>query len=160
METAHENGVFLVGAFVDLPSFIWLWRIAAWAMGFTVFTYGLQVVTALSLRLVRGQRPRWVPWVRSLHIALGLVLIALVLLLVTVGIIGTLGHYGSLGHSSHLVAGLGVVTLVLLSGLSATQIHRTSWGRPLHLGLNGILLIALAWVSWTGWQVVQKYLPS
>ncbi|MBH8562472.1 DUF4079 domain-containing protein, partial [Nostoc sp. CENA67] len=76
------------------------------------------------------------------------------------GIIGTLGHFGSLGHSSHLVAGLTVVVLVLLSAFSATQISpRRTWARPLHISVNIILFVGFAWVSLTGWSVVQKYLP-
>lgn len=98
--------------------------------------------------------------VRSLHYGMGWILVVLVLLLLGIGIIGTLGHYGSLGHSPHLVAGLMVVALVLLSAWTATQISpERSWAKPLHLTLNALLFIALSWVSWTGWTVVQKYLP-
>jgi hypothetical protein len=32
------------------------------------------------------------------------------------------------------------------------------WAKPLHLGTNLVLCVALAIVSWTGWTVVQKYL--
>lgn len=127
-------------------------------MGFALLAYGLQALSALFLNTSRQQRPGLVPVVRSLHIATGIVLILLVLLLLAIGIVGTLGHYGSLGHSTHVWAGGSVVILVLLSGLSATQISRTFWARPLHVTLNGILFVTLAWVSWTGWQVVQKYL--
>jgi hypothetical protein len=82
-----------------------------------------------------------------------------VLLLLSIGIVGTLGHFGSLGHSPHLIAGLLVVGLVLLSAGSATQISpKRPWARPLHVTTNAILFFALAYVSWTGWTVVQKYL--
>jgi hypothetical protein len=98
--------------------------------------------------------------VRSLHYTMGISMVSLVLLLLAIGIVGTLGHFGSLGHSPHLVAGLIVVALVLLSAFSATQISaRRSWARPLHIGVNIILFIGFAWVSLTGWIVVQKYLP-
>ena len=127
-------------------------------MGFTLLAYGLHTLSAFFLNTSRNHRPGLLPLVRSLHVATGIVLVGLVLLLLAIGIVGTLGHYGSLGHSSHVWAGSSVVILVLLSGLSSTQINRTFWGRPLHLTLNGILLVALIWVSWTGWQVVQKYL--
>ncbi|HIK31008.1 MAG TPA: DUF4079 domain-containing protein [Oscillatoriales cyanobacterium M59_W2019_021] len=145
---------------MDLPSFIWLWRIAAWSMGFSLLMYVLLAVTGGSLfwhRQAQQPRPRW--W-RSLHIAFGSILVGLVLLLLAVGIIGTLGHFGSLGHSPHLFAGLTVVALVLISAASATQIHpRHPWVRHLHIGTNIALLGALAWVLLTGWVVVQKYLP-
>ena len=127
-------------------------------MGLTLLAYALQAMTAIFLNHSRRYRPELRPWLRSLHISIGLALIGLVLLLLAIGLAGTLGHYGSLGHSSHLWAGLTIVGLVFLSGLSASQICETSWGRPLHVSINGILLGALAWVSWTGWQVVQKYL--
>lgn len=84
----------------------------------------------------------------------------LVLLLLAIGIVGTLGHYGTLGHSPHLIAGLTVVGLVLLSAGSATQISaKRSWARSLHVGTNITLFVGLLWVSLTGWSVVQKYLP-
>lgn len=86
---------------------------------------------------------------------------ALVLLLLAIGIVGTIGHYGSLGHSWHLLAGFAVVDLVFVSVWSAVQIGPTRpWARPIHIGTNFILLVALAWVSLTGWEVVQKYLPN
>lgn len=87
-------------------------------------------------------------------------MVGLVLLLLAIGIVGTLGHYGNLGHSPHLVAGLTVVVLVLISAGSATQISpKQPWARPLHISTNLALLIGFAAVSLTGWSVVQKYLP-
>lgn len=97
---------------------------------------------------------------RSLHYFLGWILVALVLLLLGIGIVGTLGHYGSLGHSPHLIAGLIVVALVLFSALSASQISaERPWAKRLHISINALLFLGLSWVSWTGWTVVQKYLP-
>lgn len=101
------------------------------------------------------------PTLRQFHVGLGVVLVLTVLLLLSIGIVGTLGHFGSLGHSWHLPAGLTVVGLTLASAWSATQINHPQrpWARSLHLTLNGLLAIALALVSWSGWIVVQKYLP-
>jgi hypothetical protein len=100
------------------------------------------------------------PWLRWLHVGLGSILVFLVLLLLSVGVVGTYGHFGTLGHSAHLPMGLAVVALVLTSAWSAKQIHpQRPWARPLHVSLNGILLVGFAAVTWTGWQVVQKYLP-
>lgn len=99
-------------------------------------------------------------WLRPLHLAIGGVIIFLVLLLLAVGLVGTVGYYGSLGHSPHLVAGLTVVSLVLFSGWTALQISpQRPWARRLHLGTNLALLVGFMAVSWTGWAVVQKYLP-
>lgn len=102
----------------------------------------------------------WSGLVRSLHVGLGIILVALVVGLMTIGIVGTLGHFGSLGHSPHLGAGLAVVALTVASAWSASRINPDRpWARPLHLTLNGVLAVTLAAVSWTGWIVVQKYLP-
>lgn len=145
---------------MDLPSFIWLWRIAAWSMGLSLCAYGLLLLVGgwlLAGRLGWLPRPRWG---RSLHIGLGVVLVALVGVLLSIGIVGTLGEYGTLGHSAHLPAGLTVVALVALSAWSGGRIHPSRpWSRPLHWSANAALGIAFGLVTWTGWQVVQKYLP-
>jgi hypothetical protein len=120
---------------------------------------------ALSGLMIVALRQRWltptlIRWLRPLHYSLGGTLVILVLLLLTVGLVGTYGHYGNLGHSAHLPLGLGVVALVLASAWSSTRIHpQRPWARPLHVGLNITLLFSFAGVTWTGWQVVQKYLP-
>ena len=84
----------------------------------------------------------------------------LVLNLLTIGVIGTLGEYGHLGHSIHLVAGVTTVGLVLTSAAFSSRIHPSRpWARRWHIRINGLLFLAFAFVSWTGWSVVQKYLP-
>lgn len=148
------------GAPVDLPSFLWLWRIAAWAMGFSYVVYVLLALSGGWLFWLRRSRQPRPDWVRPLHYVLGAALCGSVLLLLWIGVVGTLGHYGSLGHSPHLLAGLAVVDLVFLSAWSAMQIGpRFRWARSLHIGINTLLLIGFVWVSLTGWTVVQKYLP-
>jgi ABC-type amino acid transport system permease subunit len=153
---------------MDLPSFVWLWKIAAWSMGLSLLAYLLLAVTGILMFQVRtSRRLSFIPAfggenqkVRDLHFLIGCCMVSLVMLLLAIGIVGTYGHFGSLGHSSHLLAGLIVVALVLVSAFSATQIKaRKSWARPLHIGTNIILFIGFAWVSITGWIVVQKYLP-
>ena len=146
---------------MNLPSFMWLWRIAAWSMGFTVTLYMILAVVGWILRKQRlEERSRFRHWLRALHYGLGGVLVALVLILLGIGLVGTLGHFGSLGHSAHFPAGLTVVVLTLGSAWSASYISpRRSWARRLHLACNGLLCMALVWVSWTGWIAVQKYLP-
>jgi hypothetical protein len=149
---------------VDLPSFLWLWRIAAWAMGFTLFAYLIQAITGYTIaQSRRGNLPRLsatvITGISGVHRSSGVVLLLLVLLLLVIGLVGTLGHYGDLGHSVHLPLGLLVVGLVLASAATAAQIlqdHPTA--RQTHVLINGGLFLALALVSWSGWTVVQKYL--
>lgn len=129
-------------------------------MGFSLMAYLLLAASGSWItyaRLTQRKRPQWL---RSFHYTVGGGLVVLVLVLLGIGIIGTLGYYGSLGHSTHLPAGLSVVSLVLLSAWSATRISpKRPWARSLHLGTNLVLLIGFALVSLTGWGVVQKYLP-
>ncbi|MDX2211884.1 MAG: DUF4079 domain-containing protein [Oculatellaceae cyanobacterium bins.114] len=145
---------------MNLPSFLWLWRIAAWSMGLSLLAYVLLAATGTGMFYSRssgGSRP---DWLRSLHFGIGITMISLVLLLLAIGIVGTLGHFGSLGHSAHLPAGIIVVLLTLLSGWSATQINpERTWARTLHIGTNLVLLVGFTLVSLSGWIVVQKYLP-
>lgn len=129
-------------------------------MGLAVTGYLLLATTGLGHAYWRKRLGYSPGGLRSLHLILGLALVVLVLLLLTIGIVGTLGEYGRLGHSIHLPLGLAVVTLVLASAWSATQISvERPWARSLHLALNGALGLTLAGVGWSGWQVVQKYLP-
>ncbi|MDX2271707.1 MAG: DUF4079 family protein [Cyanobacteriota bacterium] len=153
---------------MHLPSFLWLWRVAAWSMGLTWLLYLLLAVMGWILTRQR-LRPQWRlglsrPHWRQLHLSLGILLVACVLLLLGIGIVGTYGHYGSLGHSWHLPAGLAVVALVCLSALLGLSIQGSPTGRGTirrewHVVVNGVLLLALLGVTVSGWQVVQKYLP-
>lgn len=144
---------------MHLPSFLWLWKIAAWSMGLSIAAYGILAVSGFWLFNRRTQRHPRPQWLRPLHYSIGIIMAILVLLLLGIGLVGTVGHFGSLGHSPHLAAGLIVVALVAVSVWSATQIPQKPWARSLHITMNTILFFAFAWVSWTGWIVVQKYLP-
>ncbi|AFY61983.1 DUF4079 domain-containing protein [Synechococcus sp. PCC 6312] len=151
---------FLI-AKINLPSFLWLWRIAAWSMGGVLCCYFLLTFSGLGLSYTRLKKIKRPNGLRFTHLIFGTGLVGLIFLLLIIGLMGTYGYYGSLGHSWHLVAGLIVVALGVGSAISALQIHpQRAWARPLHLTLNGLLLIALGVVAWTGWAVVQKYLPE
>ena len=145
---------------MDLPSFLWLWKIAAWSMGFSLLAYTILGFSGFWLwrhRNLQKARPRYF---RTFHYVVGMIMVGLVLLLLGIGIVGTLGHYGDLGHSTHLAAGLIVVLLVSVSAFSAHQISvKKAWMHTLHITTNIILCFAFLWVSLTGWGVVQKYLP-
>ncbi len=150
-------------SFVNLPSFLWLWRIAAWSMGLAVTGYMLLALTGGWMWVKRSTQQQPCPpgWLRALHLTLGFILASLVLLLLGIGIVGTLGHFGSLGHSMHLPVGLAVVGLTLMSAWSAVQISPAKlWARTLHLTINLFLGVALTLAGITGWDVVQKYLPG
>lgn len=130
-------------------------------MGGVLLCYLLLFISGLGLSYTRLQKIKRPSGLRLTHLTIGTGLVGLILLLLVIGLIGTYGYYGSLGHSWHLLAGLIVVVLGLGSGISAWQIHpQRVWARPLHLTLNGLLLVALGVVAWTGWAVVQKYLPE
>jgi Protein of unknown function (DUF4079) len=146
---------------MNLPSFLWLWKIAAWSMGLSLMAYSGLAITGFAIaygRKLQQSRPAW--W-RTVHLVMGCTLVTLVLGLLAIGIVGTLGHYGNLGHSVHGVVGVFVVGLTLLSAGIALQIRKGKpWARTLHVRLNLILGVAFLSVLWTGWVVVQKYLPD
>ncbi|MGB5960117.1 MAG: DUF4079 domain-containing protein [Coleofasciculaceae cyanobacterium] len=145
---------------MNLPSFVWLWKIAAWSMGLSLLAYLMLAISGMTLFSKRTSLQSQPTWLRGAHYITGWVMVGLVLLLLAIGLVGTLGHYGNLGHSGHLIAGWFVVALVLLSAGSATQINpQRDWARAVHVGTNIVLFLGFAWVSLTGWEVVQKYLP-
>ncbi len=145
---------------MDLPSFLWLWKIAAWSMGLSLLCYTILGVSGIWLFWRRAKKKPRPPWLRPLHYTIGISLVILVILLLAIGIMGTLGYYGNLGHSPHLVAGIITVILVLISAVSALQINpQRPWMRSIHVTTNLILLLSFAFVSLSGWVVVQKYLP-
>ncbi len=144
---------------LNLPSFIWLWRIAAWSMGLSITAYFILAFSGGFLWKFRQDKSLRPPWLRPFHWGIGITMVTLVLILLSIGLIGTVGYYGSLGHSLHLPAGLIVVTLVLLSAWSSTQIHpQRPWARTLHISINVGLFLSFLFVGLTGWSVVQKYL--
>lgn len=129
-------------------------------MGLSLLAYFMLGITGSLMFFKRHSAAPQPNGLRPLHYFIGWIMVSLVLLLLAIGIVGTLGHYGTLGHSAHLIAGLAVVALVLLSAGSATQINpNRPWVRAVHVGTNIVLLVGLTWVSLTGWIVVQKYLP-
>ena len=145
---------------MNLPSFLWLWKIAAWSMGLSLTFYAILGISGSWMFYCRQRKLVRPQWLRPFHYAMGGIMVGLVLLLLSIGLIGTIGHYGSLGHSFHLLAGILVVILVLISAVSATQISpKRPWVRSLHIGINIILFFGFLFVGLSGWTVVQKYLP-
>lgn len=128
-------------------------------MGLSLTLYVALLVTGGRIWYGRSHQSEQSALLRIAHLVLGGLLVTLVLLLLSIGIVGTLGEHGSLGHSWHLWAGLLVVMLVLSSAGAATQIAHHAWARFLHVALNGILFIGFLAVTYSGWTVVQQYLP-
>ncbi len=146
---------------MHLPDFIWLWRSAAWSMGFALLAYSILAVSGGGILYTRVKEQPRPLWLRPLHYGMGIILVSLVLFLLAIGLVGTWGHFGSLGHSWHLLAGLSVVSLVIASAITASQITpQRPFMRQLHRGINLILFLGFLWVLATGWIVVQKYLPG
>lgn len=128
-------------------------------MGLAIAAYAILAGSGGWLFYLRQTRQPRPAALRPFHYITGSLMVLLVLLLLGIGIVGTLGHYGTLGHSPHLIAGIVVVNLTLLSAWSAARIHPSRpWARTLHLSCNALLFLAFAFVSWSGWSVVQKYL--
>lgn len=127
-------------------------------MGLSLLAYLLLGITGIglfSLRHFKRSRPSWL---RMAHYITGLVMVSLVLFLFAIGLGSTLALYGTVGRSQHLIAGLSVVVLVLLSAGSATQISpKRPWARTVHVSINIVLFVGFTWVLLTGWEAVQKY---
>jgi hypothetical protein len=129
-------------------------------MGLSIFAYTLLIISGIWLSVSRRQKKPRPLILRPFHYLTGLTMVGLILLLLSVGIIGTFGHYGNLGHSPHLIAGLLVVILSIISAISGLKIQASRpWLRSLHLTTNFLLLWGFIFVSLSGWDVVQKYLP-
>jgi hypothetical protein len=146
---------------MNLPSFLWLWKIAAWSMGLSLTAYSILAISGFAIASRRRSEQPRPAWWGTAHFVMGWILVTLVVGLLAIGIVGTLGHYGNLGHSIHGVLGVVVVGLTLVSAAIALQILGGKPGaRALHIKINLVLGGAFLWVLWTGWIVVQKYLPD
>ncbi|MBD2099321.1 DUF4079 domain-containing protein [Leptolyngbya sp. FACHB-261] len=148
---------------------LWVFQFPAWSMGFCLVIFpalGLTGYYIRQYRLEQWQRQKLRPqWLSNSHWWLGMAFLALMVFLWLFGVVGTIWRHGSLQYSGHFWAGNVMLALTLLSVWSAQQMNNREtptairlWLRPLHLGTNAVILIGLAWVSWTGWEVVQQYI--
>lgn len=97
---------------------------------------------------------------RVVHLILGAAIIFLVLFLLAIGLVGTLGHFGSLVQSPHFAVGLTVVGLTIAAAVTGLRISPDRrYSRAIHRTIDVALCVALVIVTYTGWDVVQKYLP-
>lgn len=144
----------------DIDDMLWLWKLAAWSASLATLVVICLAASGWMMRQARRYRRVRPGWLAPGHHTLGISLVGLVVLLWCIGIWGTLDYYGHLnpGHP-HFWAGNTMLGLVLGSAWSARQIHpKRPWARPLHITLNGAMVVTLVWVTATGWVVVQKYL--
>ncbi len=132
-------------------------------MGFTIAAYLLLALSGLWLGWGGRSEPETSHarhGMRVLHLLLGAAIVFFVLFLLAIGVVGTLGHFGSLGHSAHLPVGLVVVGLTIAAAIAGLRISpERQRSRAIHRAIVLTLFAALAIVTYTGWDVVQKYLP-
>ena len=107
---------------MDLPSFIWLWRIAAWSMGLSLTVYVGLLVTGGGVWYGRSHQKSQLSWLRLVHIVLGVILLALVLVLLGIGIVGTRSEE----HTSELQSLTNLVCRLLLEKKKKIEIGRAS----------------------------------
>lgn len=73
---------------MNLPSFLWLWKIAAWSMGFSIFAYVLLAITGGWMLYSRTRKQPLTNGLRTFHYLIGGGMVGLVLILLTVGLVG------------------------------------------------------------------------
>ncbi|AVH70149.1 DUF4079 domain-containing protein [Nostoc sp. 'Lobaria pulmonaria (5183) cyanobiont'] len=95
------------------------------------------------------------------HYQMGSILLALMV----AGAIGAMAvtyiNNGKLFFGSHLLAGLGMTSLIAFSAALSPYMQKgANWARATHILLNFILLGLFAWQAVTGVQIVQKILTQ
>ena len=93
------------------------------------------------------------------HFIVSSIFMALIVLGTVGGMAVTYINNGKLFVGPHLLAGLGMMSLVALaSALSPLMQQGKQWARNLHIALNSGMLAIFAWQALTGMQIVQKIL--
>ncbi len=91
---------------------------------------------------------------------------SLFLALMVIGAVGGMGatyiSNGKLFVGPHLLAGLGILTLVALSAALAPLMRdgQKMWARHLHVVVNVVILGILGWQAATGVQIMQRIIAS
>ncbi|GAA6623418.1 DUF4079 domain-containing protein [Scytonema sp. NUACC26] len=95
------------------------------------------------------------------HHQMGSILLALMVAGSVGGMAVTYINNGKLFVGPHLLAGLGMTSLIAFSaGLSPYMQKGANWARATHILLNFALLGLFAWQAITGVQIVQKILTQ
>ena len=127
---------------MDLPSFTWLWRIAAWSMGISITLYFSLAIVGIFYRMQRLRRKLYYwRWLRYLHYGLGVLFV----FFVYCGDFGSLWQFGSL--------------LALARRFGGSDSHFSicmdskSYSPPTSLGQNLAFGIEYCFVCWLGFSI-------
>jgi len=95
------------------------------------------------------------------HYQIGSILLALLVTGAIGGMAVTYINNGKLFVGPHLLAGLGMVSLIAFSAALSPYMQKgANWARATHILLNFTLLGLFAWQAVTGVQIVQKILTK
>jgi hypothetical protein len=95
------------------------------------------------------------------HYQIGSILLALIVIGSVGGMAVTYINNGKLFVGPHLLAGLGMTSLIALSAsLSPYMQKGANWARATHILLNFVLLGLFAWQAITGVQIVQRIISN
>ncbi len=96
-----------------------------------------------------------------LHHKLGSVFLVLMVAGMIGGLADTYNDNGKLFVGAHLLAGLGLTFLAVLSAALAPFLQQgKEWVRVTHITVNTVLIGIFGWQTFTGWQIVQRILEK
>ncbi|MEH2241403.1 DUF4079 domain-containing protein [Nostoc sp.] len=96
-----------------------------------------------------------------IHYQMGSILLALMVAGAIAAMAVTYINNGKLFVGSHLLAGLGMTSLIAFSAALSPYMQKgANWARATHILLNFILLGLFAWQAVTGVQIVQRILTQ
>lgn len=95
------------------------------------------------------------------HHQVGSIFMALVVLGTVGGMAVTYMNNGKLFVGPHLIAGLGMMTMVAISASLVPYMQKgNDFARFTHVGLNMSMLLIFGWQALTGMQIVQKIISN
>ncbi len=95
------------------------------------------------------------------HHKIGSVILALMIVGSIGGMAVTYINNGKLFFGPHLLAGLGMMSLIAISASLVPLMQKgTDWARYTHIALNVTLLGLFSWQAVTGMQIVQKIVSN
>ena len=95
------------------------------------------------------------------HYQIGSIILALIVTGSVAGMAVTYINNGKLFFGAHLLAGLGITSLVAFSASLAPFMQKgANWARVTHILVNFVILGLFAWQAFTGVGIVQKILTQ